>query len=86
MLHGRKIWPNTIDEMFWTIAIKAVAGRLNSLQVELTRQTPESILHGVKLEDIPAKSYYTLFCPTYVLDARLQSSGGAGPPKWEPRS
>ena len=22
----------------------------------------------------------------YVLDTRLQSSGGAGPPKWEPRS
>ena len=31
-------------------------------------------------------SYHTLLCHTYVLDARLQSSGGAGPPKWYPRS
>ena len=27
-----------------------------------------------------------LFCPVYVLDARSQSTGGPGPPKWEPRS
>ena len=75
-----------IDEMFWSFAIKAVAERLNSLQLDLTRETPESILHGIEIEDIPVKSYHTLFWPTYVLDACLQSSGGAGPPKWEPRS
>ena len=80
------MWPNMIDEMFWPFAIKAVAKRLNSLQVDLTGQTPESILHGVEIEDIPVKSYHTLFFLTYVLDARLQNSGGAGPPKWEPRS
>ena len=75
-----------IDEMFLPFAIKAVAEMQNSLQVDLTVQTPESILHGVEIEDIPVKYYHTLFCPTYVLDARLQNSGGAGPPKWEPRS
>ena len=52
-----------IDEMFWPFAIKAVAERLNSLQVDLTRQTPESILHGVEIEDITVKSYHALFCP-----------------------
>ena len=40
----------------------------------------------MEIEDIPVKSYHTLFWPTYVFDARLQSSSGAGPPKWEPRS
>ena len=45
-----------------------------------------SILHGVEGQGIPVKSYHTLFCPTYALDARLQSAGGGGPPKWEPRS
>ena len=80
------MWPNIIDEMFWPFAIKAVAERLNNLQVDLTGQTPESILHVIEIEDIPVKSYHTLFCPTYVLDARLQNSGGAGLPKWEPRS
>ena len=38
------------------------------------------------MENIPVKSIHTLFIPIYVLDARLQNSGGAGPPKWEPRS
>ena len=80
------MWPNMIDKMFWPFAIKAVTERLNSLQVDLTEQTAESILHGIKVEDIPVKSYHPLFCPTCVLDARLQSSSGAGPPKWEPRS
>ena len=86
LLHGRRMWANMIDEMFWTFAIKAIAERLNSLQVDSTAQMPESILHGVKIEDIPVKYYHTLFCPTYLLDARLQNSGGAGLPKWEPRS
>ena len=38
------------------------------------------------LDAIPVKTYHTLFCPVYVLDARAQSAGGPGPPKWEPRS
>ena len=29
--------------------------------------------------------FHTFGCPVYVLDARLQSVGGAGPPKWDPR-
>ena len=49
-------------------------------------QTPEYILHNVQIENIPVKSYQTLFCPKYILDARLQNFGGAGPPQWEPRS
>ena len=61
MLHGRRMWPNMIDEMFWPFEIKSVAERLNSLQVDLTGQTTESILHGVEIEDIPVKSYCTLF-------------------------
>ena len=71
LLHGRRMWPNIIDEMFWPFAIKSVSERLNIFQVDLTGQTPESIQHGVEIEDIPVKYYHTLFCPTYVLDARL---------------
>ena len=65
-MHGRSVWPNMIDEMFWPSAIKAVAERLNSLQVDLTGRMPESILHGIEVEDKPVKSYHTLFCPTYL--------------------
>ena len=50
LLQGRRMWPNMIDEMFWPFAIKALSERLNSLQVDLTGQTPESILHGVEIQ------------------------------------
>ena len=61
LLNGRGMWPNMIDEMFWPFAIKSIAESLNNLQVDLTGQTPESILHGVEIEDIPVKSYHTIF-------------------------
>ena len=86
LLHGIIMWHKRIDYMSWKFAMKSVAERLNSLQVDILGRMPESILHGVKVQDLPVKSYHTLFCPTYVLDKRLQSDGGAGPPKWEPRS
>ena len=75
-----------IDDMLCPFAMKAVDKQLNSLQVDILGRTPESILHGVEVQDIPVKSYHTVFCPTYVLDARLQSDGGLGLPKWKPRS
>ena len=31
-------------------------------------------------------NFHTFGCPVYILDARLQSAGGPGPPKWDPRS
>ena len=80
------IWPQMIDDMFWPFTIKSVAKRQNSLQIDTLGRTPESILHGIEVQEIPVKLYRTLFCRTYVLDAVLQSAGGEGPPKWEPRS
>ena len=56
LIQGRRMWSNMIDEMFWSFAIKAVSERPNSLQVDLTSQTPESILHGIEIEVIPVKS------------------------------
>ena len=31
-------------------------------------------------------NFHTFGCPVYILDARLQSVGGGGPPKWDPRA
>ena len=86
LLHGMRMWSTTIDSMFWLFNMKAVAERHKKIQIDVMRRTNESILQNVQIEDIPVNSYHTFFCPTYVLDARLQNSGGAGPPKWEPRS
>ena len=86
LLHGMRHWPQMVDSLFWLFVIKAMAERMNSLQVDLEGQTPESIMYGVDLKTIPVKNFHILFCPVYVLDHRLQLAGGPGPPKWEPRS
>ena len=83
LLHSMRMWPTIIDSMFWPFAMKAVAERHKKMQIDVMGRTPEYILHNVQIEEIPVKSYHTFLCPTYVLDARLQSSGGAVPPKWE---
>ena len=71
LLHGIRMWPQMIDDMFWPFSMKCLAKRLNSLQVDILGMTPEYILHGVEVQYIPVKSYHTPFCTTYVLIARL---------------
>ena len=75
-----------IDTMFWPFAIKAAAERHNCLSIDRDNQTLASKLYDVPVQEIPVKTFHTLFCPIYVLDSRAQSAGGPGPPKWEPRS
>jgi hypothetical protein len=86
LLLGMCCWPQMVDTMFWPFAIKAMAERMNSLHMDNEGNTPESLMYGVDLERIPIKNFHILFCPIYVLDHHLQSAGGLGPPKWEPRS
>jgi hypothetical protein len=86
LLHGIRMWPQMIDTMFWPFAFKAAAERYNQLSLTASGQTPLSILHNVPIENIPVKTFHTLFCPVYVLDSQAQSAGGPGLPKWEPRS
>jgi hypothetical protein len=81
-----RMWPQMVDQMFWPFAIKAAAERINSLHIDTEGNTPESKFHGINIENIPVKSYHTMFCPCYVLDSRLHNAGSIGPPKWEPRS
>ena len=86
LLHGIRMWPNMITSMFWPFALKAMAERMNKLHVSMDGSTPESKFYGMKRNNIPVGIYHTLFCPIYVLDARSQSAGSIGPPKWEPKS
>jgi hypothetical protein len=86
LLHGICMWPQMIDTMFWPFAFKAAAERHNRLSINKDGLTPTTILHDVLVDAIPIKTYHMLFCPVYVLDARTQSAGGPGPPKWEPLS
>ena len=40
LLHGIQMWPQMIDSMFWPFAFKAMAERLNSLQINMNGSTP----------------------------------------------
>jgi hypothetical protein len=75
-----------IDTMFWPFAFKSAAEQHNRLSINKDGSNLTAILHDIAVEAIPVKTFHTLFCPVYVLDARAQSAGGPGPPKWEPRS
>ena len=55
LLHDVIMWPQMIDGMFWPFDMKAIAKRLNSLQIDHKGRTTESILHGVNGEEIPVK-------------------------------
>ncbi|KAL7550148.1 hypothetical protein ACHAWF_013389 [Thalassiosira exigua] len=83
-LNGMRMWPQMVDSMLWPFAFKAMTERLNSLQVNLDGSTAKSLLHDLEPQKVPVKTFHTLFCPMYVLDSRLQSAGGAAPPKCEP--
>ena len=61
--HGTRMWPQMIDGMFWTFSMKAISERLIILHIDNKGRTPEYILHGVNVEDIPVKSFHTLFSP-----------------------
>ena len=55
LLHGMRMWTQMIDKLVWKFAMKDISERLNSLQIYQKGRTPESILHGVHVKDIPAK-------------------------------
>ena len=85
LLHGIRVASN--DRQHDLAILNEIYIRTaKQFKVHILERTPESILHGAVVRDIPASSYHTLFCPTYGIDARLQRDGGADPPKWEPHS
>ncbi len=86
LLHGMRVWPQIVDLVFWPFAINAAAERINSLHIDTDGHTPESKFYGVNIENIPVKTFHTMFCPCYILDIRLHNGGSIGLPNWELRS
>ncbi len=83
LLHGMRKCPQMVDQMFWPFAIKAAAERMNSLHIDTDGHTPESKFYGVNIENIPVKTFHTMFCPCYILDSRLHNAGSTGLLKWD---
>ena len=49
-------------------------------------KTPETKFSDAIGSTTRLSNFHTFGCPVYILDARLQSVGGGGPPKWNPQN
>jgi hypothetical protein len=49
LLHGMRMWPQMVDQMFWLFAIIAAVERMNSLRIDIDGHTPESKFYGVNI-------------------------------------
>ena len=85
LLHAQRHWPEYITTALWPFALMAAADRINNLHIDIHGKSPEMKFSSVAGLPTRLKHFHTFGCPVYVLDARLQDSGGGGPPKWEPR-
>ena len=54
-----RMWPQMMDHMFLLFSFKAISERLNTLQVNVDGSTPESILYGTEVDNIPVKTFHT---------------------------
>ena len=72
--------------MFWTFALVSAADRMNNIHVDMHGQTPEMKFSNTIGSSTRLIHFHTFGCPVYIMDARLQSVGGGGPPKWDPRA
>ena len=86
VLHAQRHWPEYITTMFWPFALVADADRMNNLHVDMHGQTPEMKFSNTIGSSTRLSHFHTFGCPVYILDARLQSVGGGGPPKCYPRA
>ena len=86
LLHAQRHWPEYITTILWSFALMAAADRINNLHIDMNGQTPEMKFSNVGGLPTRLKHFHTFGCPAYILDARLQDAGGAGPPKWDPRA
>ena len=85
VFHAQRHWPEYITTMFWPFALVEAADRMNNLHVDMHGQTPEMKISKNIGSSTRLSHFHTFGCPVYILDARLQSVGGGGPPKWHPR-
>ena len=86
VLHAQRHWPEYITNMFWSFALVAAADRMNNLHVDMHGQTQEIKFPNTIGLSTRLSHFHTFGCPVYILDASLQSFGGGGPPKWDPRA
>ena len=80
VLHDQHHWPEYITTMFWPFALLTAAERMNNLHGDMHGQTPEMKISENIGSSTRLSHFHTFGCPVYILDERLQSVGGGGPP------
>ena len=86
VIHDRRHWPEYITTMFCIFALVAAVDRMNNLHVYMHGQTPEMKFSKTIGSSTRLSHFHTFGCRVCILDARLQSVGGGGPPKWDHRA
>ncbi len=67
--------------MLWPLALLDIADIMNNLHIDLQGKTPEMKFSNTTGNTTRLSNFHTFGCPVYILDARLQDTGGPGPPK-----
>ena len=83
LVHANQLWPEAIRLSLWPYALKHAERIRNLYHLDAIGNSPLEKFSRVKGKP-ELKHEHPLFCPVYVLDEKLQGSGGL--PKWEPRS
>ena len=86
VLHAQRHWPEYTTTMFWPFSLVAAADIMNNLHVDMHGQTLEMKFSNNIGSSTRLIRFHKFGWPVYILDARLQSVGGGGPPKWDPRA
>ena len=54
--------------MLWPFAVKAAISRLNAIQIDINKKTPNNKFYGVDDSLTNVNDYHTFRCPVFVLD------------------
>lgn len=85
LLHAQRQWPEAISSILWPYAWMDYEKRCNHFKLDKDGLSPAMKFAGSEAR-VTIKDYHPFGCPVFVLDAKLQNSGGAGAPKWDPRA
>ena len=83
LLHAQRYWPEYIPTMLWPFSLVASTDRMNNLHVDMNGKTSQIKISDTIGSTTWLNNFHNFGCPVYILDARLQSVGGGGPPKWD---
>eukprot|EP00957_Ditylum_brightwellii_P008817 668686-Ditylum_brightwellii.AAC.1 len=78
-------WSKVITTALWPYCYNTDEERHNHLDLNHEGLSPIEHMLGDR-EEIMADDFHTWACPVMVLDAKLQTVTGIGPPKWESRA